>query len=456
MSIFKQRRTVAFRLVAGALVGAFLFDVLPATAFADLSVPTVIPIAEWRAAIRKEMRIELLCVLIPDPREQAPRERPRRVAPGAPRQLSVSSRVAPFTRRTPDGLYHCVEDQRRLRQVGWDGESALVAPYQAMASSVPLRLIRSATHPSKREPADVNEALSWLERLPHAPVSRKHFQTFSKGKGNEETVARRFIVGKREADGRLHEVKDWNLDDWDLAEGAPEGDGLLISDEFLPLRVPEGIGELALNDVRREQGGLSPKGEIKERASPIREFLFGVPLDGDGGVENDAQELGARPALLSNGGTYVHNSVITSNSLADPSERSEYPVGARVSGGFGLVASSGKGVEIRLERGDLIWREGLDSLDYFSFAHEGLLGKADTTTALNLRKKAAFVAVVFVVPTLNPSQVANGPRGRGSWHVGGGPRSFVAQARLARSLDPTSVSRPRWCACLPRLRLPRT
>ena len=52
------RRDTLFRGVANALVWAFLAQVLPATAFADLSVPIRIPIAEWRKAIRKEMAVE--------------------------------------------------------------------------------------------------------------------------------------------------------------------------------------------------------------------------------------------------------------------------------------------------------------------------------------------------------------------------------------------------------------
>lgn len=46
------RRSRAFRVIARALVLAFMAQVLPATAFADLSVPIRIPIAEWRKAMR--------------------------------------------------------------------------------------------------------------------------------------------------------------------------------------------------------------------------------------------------------------------------------------------------------------------------------------------------------------------------------------------------------------------
>lgn len=73
------RRGRAFRVIARVLVWAFLAQILPATAFADLSVPLRIPIAEWRKVIRKEMAVEYLCKKAIEPGVQIPA--PRRAGP---------------------------------------------------------------------------------------------------------------------------------------------------------------------------------------------------------------------------------------------------------------------------------------------------------------------------------------------------------------------------------------
>lgn len=71
------------------MVLLFLVQVLPATAFADLSVPIRIPIAEWRKAMRQEMGVAYLCKKATAPDAQTPA--PRRAGPIAgPRHMLVS------------------------------------------------------------------------------------------------------------------------------------------------------------------------------------------------------------------------------------------------------------------------------------------------------------------------------------------------------------------------------
>ncbi len=92
------RRGSMFRLAARLVLTAFIARVFPAMAFADLSVPFRIPIAEWRKAIRKEMLREFLCVMLPKPGEEGNRgQRPPRSAAFQMMRVSIASpqRTAP-------------------------------------------------------------------------------------------------------------------------------------------------------------------------------------------------------------------------------------------------------------------------------------------------------------------------------------------------------------------------
>jgi hypothetical protein len=133
------RRGRVFRTVAHALVWAFLAQVLPATAFADLSVPIRIPAAEWRKAMRKEIAVEFLCVMAPKPGDEVRRERPvpedegergrgrgQKPRPMSPQLMRVSTAPLQGAPRTVEEAiaqgYTC-RVLRRGRQfnAAWDG-----------------------------------------------------------------------------------------------------------------------------------------------------------------------------------------------------------------------------------------------------------------------------------------------------------------------------------------------
>lgn len=223
------------------------------------------------------------------------------------------------------------------------------------------------------ELADMDQTPGGLIGVAHSPIARDHLQAFSECEGNEETIARGFVVREGQFDGWLDQLEGRHESHWNLAERPPKGQGVLVGNEFLLLRVPEGVRELDLDAVGCQQTGVTPEGLVQDGACPIREFLFGIPLDGYGRVENNPQESGSRSALFSNGRAGVHNSVLATDPFADAGECSENALGSCLGRGLVLSTRHREAVEIGLKCGELIGCKGLDFFDDFSFAHGSFL-----------------------------------------------------------------------------------
>ena len=494
LSLFGRRRSVACRFIAHVL-WAFLSEVLPATAFADLSVQARIPIAEWRAAMRKERRIELLCVLIPGRPDEGPRESPKRAVPSEPRQLRVSMRAVASRNQPLDG-YHCVEKPRRVMRVAWDRDATVPTPWPFSGDAASFS--QSIDH------SDIPEALQSPTRATgKTRIPIEEWRDAIRGRDRDrftltwllsltvpipDSYPRRKERRERSADATLlvREGKERQAQDWALSDP-----GLITCDKGITLsenrsRCVDRIGHFDAV-VSKDLSG-----EIKDfvrysdqddavRAEHIIESLYtGLIAESDrhdetlSANEPEAEDGSSRRVLdafnPSNGSHALGRCALNrsfddagieiqphpyqpsrisriSASISSPvivpgGKERRYSDSSRVgdSGVYTttstLSASGGRGASRWIAPSSMcagMW--------WASIA--GFPVPLDPTTSLAAGRKTRLVVVILIeVPIPNPSQVANGQQGRGSWHVGAASWSFGPHfdGRLTAEVEASSRS----------------
>lgn len=81
-----------------------------------------------------------------------------------------------------------------------------------------------------------------------------------------------------------------------------------------------------MNDVWSHEGDQPAGGLIEDGASAPGVLLLGVPLDCNGGIENETQGLRPRLALLPDGRTHVDDPVLSLHSFANPVKGPQNPL----------------------------------------------------------------------------------------------------------------------------------
>jgi len=425
------RRGLGLQVAARVLLLAFLAQILPATAFADLSVPIRIPIAEWRAAMRSEMAVEIRCVKAPAEGEAPPGRRGK--GPSlAPKQLLVSFAPPRTVEEAIAQGYTCVEVPRGRRFLAaWKAgamvrrgpEATTPAPSWTGKARIPFEEWRDSPEESpfeglpnevgRRVPQGISDcdlAIGLQAAIRGQEEIRLGDLSACKVDGVRRSIRR---VPRANTCGEVeHLVLDGDGD-----KTVKEG---LIEGRFRGLRKSKGSNEaLQARKRGRDQKRTAGLDHIEPVSCDLSEEGFaGQRVDDDVCVDRDEHQR-AMPRRSSN-----------SRSMSSF---------VRVPGGSESIRVT------RLGRGlfaSLFNRACRDSaLRGVSFGDGRVFVRVDMgSSALRIAD------LVRSVPTPDPSHDASGQRGRGSCHVAGAPRAkgFGRDFRLTAEVEgsPSSPSAP--------------
>jgi len=471
-----RRRGRVFRLIARVLVAAFLAQVLPATAFADLSVPIRIPIAEWRKAMRKEMAVEVVCVMrlkpgeVPTPR-RAPERRGRRSVVAGSLQLRVSM-AAPRTRREAEAQgYVCYEVRRgrNLRVSGIpnavtrrglaDGREVSATPSGLDAAGkarIPIEEWRDA--PRSTAPQELFSGRPIGTRS-ESPV-RRSFREVKERKAHDgalldpgSILRHESIASTMEGGGGMDCVRHLDVivgdnlgREFEDFVGNSQEDDAVVTEEILellnsgdvskPNRFDEALGT---SQTRGEDG--SAWSEFRSFNPPKGDRLFSriafYTTSQDAGIEVEPHRSQSRRSRIS---ASISSPVISPGGK-DRTYAASDPLGA-VGGVYTITSTR----SARGGRGASRWMAPSSMWAGMGCASISGLLRDDTTATPSRRKTGLARYFVVEVPTPNPSHVADGQQGRGSCHVVGAPHrnGLGREVRITAEVErmPSSPSAP--------------
>ena len=473
------RRGRFFRGAAHLVVWAFLAQVLPATAFADLSVPLRIPIVEWRAAIRKDLAVEYLCV------KDVPRDKGdlEPESPSDPEPRSVGQ--SPLLVR--------VSQSRRPRTL----EEAIAQGYTCREVPRGTRMLASWSpggtgerHPPNG-PSTVAANLAEVRRTGRARIPMEEYRAVERkievlqldqptlNRVEESSTLGETIIGL------VQEVQQWKTHDRSVLHPRAIAGDERVAAAFDRSGGVNRIGQLDLvvsGDLGGEFDNLVGHSN-KNHAAVLKELL--ELLDSGDVPEADwlDQALGARQDRGKQGATWRRFSAFDPTdcgglfarvALYAESENARIEIEphrpqsriSRISASISSPVLSPGGKERTYADRD---RFGLAALVYTTTSTLSASGGSgassriapssmcagivcasmaevpsawDAITATVAKRRSPFVARAPVVPTPNPSHVADGVSGRGSWHVGRGPRAFRPRpnARLTAEVERSPFS----------------